>query len=96
MPRAPPPAGLQDHPARQSLDVAPIFSTSQYSRSSLHQRQDSYQLGRVSTTLSQTHDMSTGGVREGAGRGYGFDQADNMLPAPIRRYTSRSSCFPHF
>lgn len=52
---------------------------------------DSFQLvGRVNTQQSMTHDMATGSVRHGPGRGYGFDQADDMLPANIRRYTSRS------
>lgn len=67
--------------------LPPIFTTN---NTPLYTRQNSYQLGRVLTSQSMTHDMSTGASREGAGRGYGFDQADDILPAEIRRYTSRS------
>ena len=69
-------------------DEAPIFNTA--TGRPVPSRHDTYQLGRVSTSQSVTHDMLTGAVREGSGRGYGFDQADGMLPAPIRRYTSRA------
>lgn len=65
---------------------APIFSTVSRSRS---RPQDSFQLGRIQTSQSMTHDMSTGNSREGGGRGYIFDQADDQLPPAIRRYTSR-------
>lgn len=71
-------------------EPAPMFSTLHQSAS---RRQDSFQLGRVMTSQSITHDMSTGSAREGAGRGYGFDQADSMLPAPIARFTSRRFLF---
>lgn len=72
--------------------LAPVFHT--VTRESTRPGgRDSFQLGRVTTTQSVTHDMSTGAARTGPGRGYGFDQADNMIPAPIRRYTSRSSFF---
>ncbi|KAK4698681.1 phospholipid-translocating ATPase, partial [Phenoliferia sp. Uapishka_3] len=70
--------------------TAPIFSTATRMSAQMS-RPDAYQLGRVSTQASMTHDMATGATREGFGRGYGFDQADNMLPAPIARYTSRTS-----
>merc|ERR1711939_418195 len=42
--------------------------------------------------MSLHYDMASGAASPGlAGRGYGFDQAENMLPAPIARYTSRGS-----
>ncbi len=83
------PSGSGTDRAASSESLPPIFSTVS-NNMPLYNRQNSYQLGRVITSQSVTHDMSTGASREGAGRGYGFDQADDILPAQIRRYTSRS------
>lgn len=51
---------------------------------------DSYQLGRVRTDRSMTHDMSTGRVTPGHGSGYAFDEGVNL---DINRFTSRTSSF---
>lgn len=56
------------------------------------EQENGMQLGtRVTSIRSMTHDMSTGSAQPGTGRGFAFDQADAMLPAPIARYTSRGS-----
>ncbi|BGP13940.1 hypothetical protein JCM10213_005524 [Rhodosporidiobolus nylandii] len=49
---------------------------------------DSYQLGRIRTGQSMTHDMATGESRQGHGTGYGFDEGVNL---DVQRYTSRGS-----
>ncbi|KAM0756281.1 phospholipid-translocating P-type ATPase [Meredithblackwellia eburnea MCA 4105] len=72
-------------------ELTPMFSIAS-ARTSMGQRPERFQLGgRTGTQASMTHDMSTGANTDGHGRGFGFDQADNMLPAPIARYTSRTS-----
>ncbi|KAK4053823.1 hypothetical protein OIV83_001479 [Microbotryomycetes sp. JL201] len=50
-------------------------------------RSRSFQIERV---RSMTHDMSTGVSSQGAGRGYGYDEAP-AAPLSIARYTSRGS-----
>lgn len=81
MPRGPP--KFEDYPKDED-EPAPLFTTATRTSTRHSVRQDAYALGRVSTQASMTHDMSTGATREGAGRGYGFDQADNMLPVSPR------------
>ena len=80
----------KDNPSELANEGAPIFSTAMRTSSSLPRGHDSFALGRVSTSQSTTHDMSTGTAREGAGRGYGFDEAP-AAPTSIARYTSRES-----
>ncbi|KAK4058822.1 hypothetical protein OIO90_000268 [Microbotryomycetes sp. JL221] len=52
-----------------------------------NRRSRSFQIERV---RSITHDMSTGVSSQGAGRGYGYDEAP-AAPLSIARYTSRGS-----
>ena len=79
-PKNPNPAG-HDYPPNQ----APAFT-----RPSGEYGRQSFQLGRITTEQSMTHDMATGESRHGAGRGYGFDEAP-AAPASLARYTSRTS-----
>lgn len=48
----------------------------------------SYQLGRIRTEQSLTHDLSTGRSRLGTGSRYGFDEGVQL---DVTRYTSRGS-----
>ncbi|GAA6027010.1 hypothetical protein JCM8097_006037 [Rhodosporidiobolus ruineniae] len=52
------------------------------------EQRNSFQLGRVRTNQSMTHDMSTGESRQGHGTGYGFDEGVQL---DLNRYTSRGS-----
>lgn len=92
MPQPAPEARFEKEPSELAEEAAPIFSTTSRSQSNLRRgpTRDSFALGRVSTSQSQTHDMSTGTTREGAGRGFGFDEAP-IAPVSIARYTSRTS-----
>lgn len=93
MPQPPPETRFEKEPSELAEDAAPIFSTAARTTSNLNRGRDSFALGRVSTGQSLTHDMSTGTAREGAGRGYGFDEAP-AAPLSIARYTSRTCRTP--
>ncbi|GAA5888077.1 hypothetical protein JCM6882_000274 [Rhodosporidiobolus microsporus] len=78
---------------RASLEVQDTASASPMigrrpSVASSRRVRDSYQLGRVNTERSMTHDMSTGQARPGHGSGYAFDEGVQL---DINRYTSRGS-----
>ncbi|GJN88512.1 hypothetical protein Rhopal_001478-T1 [Rhodotorula paludigena] len=72
---------------------SPIISRRPTSRASsrrvgMPDSRNSYQLGRVRTNQSLTHNMATGEARVGTGSGYAFDEG---VPLSLSRHTTRGS-----
>ncbi|GAA5987172.1 hypothetical protein JCM11641_002155 [Rhodosporidiobolus odoratus] len=80
---------MESSPESASSPIIGRHQSRPVSLASSHRAQrDSFQLGRVRTDQSMTHDMSTGVARLGHGTGYAFDEGVNL---DINRYTSRGS-----
>ncbi|GAA5841978.1 hypothetical protein JCM11251_001433 [Rhodosporidiobolus azoricus] len=73
---------------QDNASASPMIGRRPASLASSRRARDSYQLGRVRTGQSMTHDMSTGQARPGHGSGYAFDEGVQL---DINRYTSRGS-----